>query len=325
MAVVRAVLCTALAFVPALAWPQAFPVKAVRIVTLQVPGSSIDVAGRAYGDLLSKKWGQPVIMENRPGAFGFIAAEAVVKSPPDGHTMFLTAAGTPTISPQLLARETVPYDAQSDLMPLAQIASLAYGLMVGAGHGARSVDDLIRYARSNPGTVSYGTVGPGSLNNFSSRMFFANVAKVQPTPVNSKGSTQMLQDVTTGRVDMMFETLGTAGSLLKGGKLRMLAVTSPQRDEQYPDVPTMEELGYAPFTVTNWLALYLPGKTPRPVAERISADLAEVSAVPALREKLVSLSLTPAFSGIAAFTAFHKSEWDKWAGLIKQLNLKLEQ
>lgn len=310
---------------PSDALSQKFPAKTVRIITLQVAGSSIDVAGRAYADLLSKKWGQPVVMENRPGGLGLIAAEAVAKAAPDGHTIFLTASGTVTMTPQMLPKERMPYDPQADLMPLAQIASLGYGLMVAPTHQAKSVDELIKYARARPKTVTYGTVGPGSLNNFSARMFFANVAKVEPTTVSYKGSTQMQQDVASGRVDLMFETLGSAVGMLKSGKLRLLAVTSPKREDLYPDVPTMEELGYRPFSVTNWLAFYLPGRTPSSIAEKISADMAEAAAAPGMREKLLGLSLTPVFVGIREFNSFHQSEWDKWGRLIKDLGLKLEQ
>jgi tripartite-type tricarboxylate transporter receptor subunit TctC len=294
----------------------------MRIVTPFPAGSVTDVIARPIAAKFSETWGQPVVVDNRGGAGGTIAAEIVAKSLPDGHTLLIGALGPNVINASLL--KNMPYDSERAFAPITLTATNNLLLTVPLTLPVKSVRELIDLARAKPGQLRYGTPGTGSTPHLSGELFKA-MAGIDMVHVPYKGSPQYVVDLLAGRIDVV---LGAAGPVLphvKSGRLRLLAVSSGKRDPAMPDVPTIAEEGVPGFEVIGWYGLFAAAGTPAPVIRKLHAEAARILAQPDLKAIYVTGGLDAvASSSPAEFAAFIRSERDKWAKVIKAANIRIE-
>ncbi len=299
----------------------AWPTRAVRIICPLPPGSPSDVLARLVGDRLSQSWGQPVVIENRPGATGAIGMDAVAKSAADGYTagvLFMTH----TVLPSLFGK--VPYSTERDLMPVSNLVWLYNVLSVPANSPLSGMPALLAQARNAPGQLNYASGGNGSPAHLIAE-FFRQQAGVSITHVPFKGPADAVQALVAGQVDMMFATTSTAVPQVRAARLRPIAVTSPTRLAALPEVPTMPEVGLPNFDVREWQGITLPAGVPADVVVRWSEGLQRVMAQADVRERLAGLGMeTAAQNAPDQFAALVRSELDRWSNLVKVLGLKVD-
>lgn len=298
---------------------QNFPTRPVRIVVPLAPGGSADVLARIVGEQLGAHWGQPVLVENRPGAGGNIGAEAVARSPGDGYTLLL---GTLGIHAASAIYPRLSYDPARELAPVTVLGELPNVIIVNPSVPARNLRELVEIARARPGPLSFGSAGSGSSTHLAGEAFLL-AARVQIAHVPYRGSGPALNDLVAGNIQVMFENLPTVPPLAQAGSVRPLAVTSAHRSPAMPDVPTAEEAGLPGYVATAWLALAAPASVPAPLLERLNADTRAVLATPALRERLASLGITPVGGTVAESRAFFASETEKWNRVIQAAGIRL--
>lgn len=302
---------------------QQFPAggKPVRIIVSYPPGGPVDALARPLADGLNKLWGVPVLVENKPGANAIIGTDFVAKSPGDGHTMIL--ANDPSLSSNQYLYSKLPYDPVKDLAPVTGVATTTLILVTRADLPASSVADLVKLSKEKPGQLTYGSIGPGSVTHLDAEAF-ATAAGIKLTHVPYKGTGEVLPALAGGQVDMAWTAIGTAVPLIKSGKLKALGVASPKRSALLPDVPTFAEAGI-PFEARSWFAIAVPASTPRPVIDRIAADVRKVVDTPEYREKYVAgLGLEPFPLGPDQFAAFLAEDRAKYAQRVKNANVKLD-
>jgi len=235
-----------------------YPSKPVRIIVPYVAGGAADITTRVIAQKLSDRLGASFVVENKPGANGMIGTDFVAKAKPDGYTLLADASGPLVVNPSLY--EKVPYDPVKDLVPVSQLTSYQYALVVPAASPLRSLDDLVRAARAQPGKLSYGSAGIGAGGHLAGELL-ALMSKTELTHVPYKGNAQALADILGGQLSFTFDTIVTAVPHLRGGKLRAFAVSGPTRSPALPDVPTMEELGYKGFHITQFQGMLAPAGT----------------------------------------------------------------
>ncbi|HEY7761325.1 MAG TPA: tripartite tricarboxylate transporter substrate binding protein [Burkholderiales bacterium] len=299
----------------------AFPDRSVRMVVPYPPGGSTDVVSRALGQKLSEMWGQPVVIDNRPGGGTIIGTDIVAKSAPDGYTLLLTTTAF-TIVPSLT--EKLPYDPAKDFEPITLINTTPLALVVNPGLPAHSVKELIALAKARPGALNFGSAGSGGSNHLAGELFNV-MAGVRMVHVPYKGNAPALSDLVGGHVDVVFNGLTSAMPLIKAGKLRPLAVTSLTRAGALPEVPTLDELGLKGFQATAWNGLSAPARTPKEVIDRISADALKVIRSPEFIARLQAEGSDPAGSSPAQFSAFLREESARWSKVIKFADIKALQ
>jgi tripartite-type tricarboxylate transporter receptor subunit TctC len=312
----------AAACVLALAVPvhaQEFPSRPVRIVAPFAAGGSADVIPRIVGERLSAMWGQPVIIENRPGAGGNIAAEYVYRAEPDGYTLLSSPPSTLIINQYLYAN--LAYD-QSQWVPVTVMVAIPNVLLVNPKVEAKDMRELIAYAKANPGRLNYASQGSGTTSHLTGEMF-KTVAGVGIVHVPYKGSAPALTDLLAGQVDMMFDNLGVSLQHVKSGRLRALAVGSERRVASLPDVPAMSEV-LPGFESVTWFGVVAPPKTPVPIAERISAAIAEALRSPDARKRLADLSAEAIGNTPAQMAAFMKKDAERWREVIRSAGVKAD-
>jgi len=313
-------LAVALACVAGSAYAQSYPAKAVRLVVPFLAGGSTDIVGRTVAQKLNEMWGQPVVVENRPGGGTTIGTEAVARAAPDGYTLLVTPAPF-TINPSLLAK--LPYDALNDFAPITLINTTPLVLVVNPGVPAKSVKELIALAKAKPGKLNFGSSGTGGSNHLAGELFNA-MAGVKMVHIPYKGNAGALIDIVGGHLDVVYNGLTSALALIKGGKLRVLAVTSLQRNAALPDVPTLDEMGLKGFEAVAWNGLTAPAKTPREVIMKINADVIKVVNSPELKERLKAEGSDPVGNSPEQFATFLRNEIAKWAKVIKVAGVKPE-
>ena len=304
--------CVALAAAPAVA---AWPDKPVRMIVPFPAGGATDVMARGLAQRLGTELGQQVIVDNRGGAGGTMAAEAAAHAPPDGYTLFFATMGTQAINPALYPK--LRYDPLKDFAPISVTHLTPRVLVAGPSLAAKSVADLIAMAKARPGVLTYGSAGNGSSSHLAGALF-ESLAGVKMLHVPYKGSAPLLTDLLAGRVDMTFDSYAVYEEHIKSGRARALAVTSLKRMPATPQLPTLAEAGVKGYEVSNWLGLLAPAGTPKPVLATIHAALGRAMATPALREQLVSLGIEPVFGSQDAFAALIRSETLKWAEIVKK-------
>ena len=300
---------------------QTFPVRPVRLI-IPFPGGFTDVLARLVAEKMSERLGQPVLVEQKPGGSGQIAAAELLRSAADGHTIMLIHIGTHAINPHLYPK--LSYDPVKDFTPLTELATVPNLLVCSPTlSGVNSVSDLVALAKAKPGTLFFGSPGAGSSGHMAGELF-RSMAGVQVTHVPYKGAAEVIQDIYTGRVHFMFDTLAQGSAQAKGGKVRALAVTSAQRQPKFPDYPTMAESGFPGWDTGAWFGLAVRSGTPVAAAQRLQEEAVRALGNPELRERLLNLGSTPVGDSAEHFTAKIQGESQRWGKLVRDLGIKLE-
>ena len=294
--------------------------KALRVVVPFTPGSATDVVARAFTEKLSTQIGQPVVVDNRPGAGGTIGAAIVARSDPDGYTLLVQSAShtvTPTTYPKL------PYDTQHDFSAVTPIASQPNVLVVAGSHQIRSVRDLIEQAKAHPGTLNYASAGAGSATQLNAERF-RMAAGIEAVHVPFKGTPEAVTEVLTGRVDYYFCPIVACLSQIREGKLRALALGSPNRSSVLPDVPTTEEAGVPNSAYNFWVGLFAPAATPRAVIERLYLESQRTLSSPDLRQRYARMGAEPYPMTPEQFDARIREEIVSNAALIRAAGITVQ-
>ncbi len=313
-------LAIATAWPASIAWGQSFPTRPVRMIVGFPPGGPNDIVARTVSDKLGAVLGQPVIVDNRPGAGGNIGSDATAKAAPDGYTLLLGSTGPQAINPVLYAN--LPYDVLRDLAPVSLVAIVPNALVVNPQVPATTVSELIAYAKKRPEGLRYGSGGNGTTLHLSAELF-KSMAKIDMLHVPYKGTAPAISDLVGGQTDLMFAAVSSVLPLVKAGKLRMIALTTSRRTPSLPDVPTIAESGLPGYEVAPWYGVFTTGGTPPAVVQRLNDAVREVVALPAVQEALDKQGSEPATNTPEAFRTLLKAEIDKWARVVKEGNITL--
>jgi tripartite-type tricarboxylate transporter receptor subunit TctC len=316
----RSALALAALLLAALPVQAQYPNKPVKIVVPFPAGGPTDVLTRAVADKLGIAMGQPVVVENKPGAGGAIGADFVAKSAPDGYTLVMATSSTHSVGPYL---SKLPYDPDKDFTPIIFVGSATNILVVPPSLGVSSVKELIELAKRNPGKLNYASSGIGSVVHLTSE-HFANEAGIRITHVPYKGVQQSVPDLLSGQVAMLFDNIMTAQPHIRSGKLRPLGISSAQRSPLVPEVPTIAEQGLAHFESRTWFGLFGPAGTPGAIADRVNAEMSKVLQDATIRERFAQLGFEPAGGTPREFTAMVAKDAQKWSRVIKDANVKPE-
>jgi len=315
----KSVFCV-LALVSTVSFAQSWPTKPVKLIVTYPPGGSSDLMSRVYGAKLAELWGQQVVIESKPGAAGSIGMEFAARQPNDGYTFVVGNLGPVAVNPLL---SKVPYSIDKDFAPVSMISTGPNVLVVRSDSDFKSLDEVISFARKNPGRLNYGTSGPGSVSHLSSEML-KNIAKVEAVEVAYKGGVLAVQDLLGGQIHFIFSDSLPVMQHIKGGKLRALCVTGAQRYELLPEPPPCQ--GAAPGLVAvNWWGVLYPAGTPRAVVDKLHADTVKALGDADVKKRFADLGVEAVSSTPAEFAAFIKAEQDKYARLIREANIKVNQ
>jgi len=314
-------LLAALAFsLASAAFAQAWPARPVKIIVPFPAGGPTDVLTRALGEKLSTALGQPVVVDNKPGAGGSIGADFVAKSASDGYTLVMATSSTHSIGPYL---GKLPYDPQKDFTPIVYVGNATNILVVSPTLGINSVRELIDAAKKSPGKLNYATSGIGSISHLTSEMF-ASMAGIKLTHVPYKGTQLSMPDLMSGQVALLFDSVLTAKPHIDSKRLKGLAVSSRERSALVPDMPTVNESGLPGFDSWTWFGLFGPAGTPQPVVDRVNAEMNRIVRDPAIKERFAQLGFETAGGTPADFAAVVQSEARKWSQVIREANVKPE-
>ena len=298
----------------------AYPSRPVHIFVPYPPGGAVDIVARTLGDELSKRWGQTVVIENRPGAGGVIAEQALVQSPPDGYTLIVVASGHALLGHFY---DKLPYDTFKDFTPLSLIGSSPNMLLVRADSPFKSVGDVIAEARAKPGQLSYGHAGNGTSPYLSGELF-KYMAKIEITSVPYKGGAPVLADLIGGHIPLAFNNIPESMGQVQAGTVRPLGVTTAARSPVLPDVPAIAEAGVPGYDTGVWWGFLGPAGLPAAVKAKLAKDCAEIIQLPAVRAKLLQLGATPVGSSPEVLAALIHDEYEKWGPIIKAAGIKFD-
>jgi tripartite-type tricarboxylate transporter receptor subunit TctC len=316
LALVAACACIA----PFAAHAQKFPDRPVHLVVTYPVGGSSDLMARVMGQKLSEYWGQPVIIDSKPGAAGSIGMEYTARQPADGYTFVVGNLGPAAVNPLI---SKVPYSMEKDFVPVALTATGANILVVNANSPYKTLQELLAAARAKPGSVSFGTSGPGSMAHLGGEMIMRQ-AKVKMNSINYKGGGQAINDLLAGHIDMMVSDALPASQFIKSSKLRPLAITSAQRSRLFPEIPTFSEGGVPGIVAENWWGVFLPAGTPKAVVDSYHGALVKIMADPDLKQRFADLGVEPRASTQEEFRAFLAAETAKYAKLVADNGIKGE-
>lgn len=297
------------------AWPE----KPVRLLVGFAPGGS-DIGGRIVAQKLSEMWGQPVVVDNRPGAAGNIAADAVAKSAPDGYTMLLFV-NSYTINTSVY--KGLQWDAVRDFTPIGRYTLSPMIVVVNPKFPAKSLKEMTDYAKANPGKLFFGSAGSGTAPHLVGELY-AMKTGVEMTHVPYKGSAPSVTGLVGGEVQLSFAASSSVAAFVKDGRLRPLAVTTSKRDPQFPDLPTVEQAGIPDFDADIWYAFVMPAKTPPAIVKKVADDLKTVLSDPDIQAKLRANGLEPAFLGPEETAALIKRDVSRWKEVADRIKLQLE-
>jgi tripartite-type tricarboxylate transporter receptor subunit TctC len=298
-----------------------FPNKVIKLIVPVAPGGGADAVARMVTEKMSQSLGTPIIIDNKAGASGSIAAMEVARAAPDGYTLMQCFVATHSTNPAVLK---LKYDPIADFAPVGMMAQTSNVLVVSEKNKAKNLQEFLAQARAKPGGMSFSSAGAGSATHLIME-YLENQAKVDLVHVPYKGAAPAMQDLLGGQVDAMFPSLTTALPHIKSGKLRALAVASSKRDPVLPDVPTVAEQGFAGFSAIQWWGLCAPAKTPEPVVARLNRALNEALALPEIKTRLHDMAAEPSPWSPAQFESFLKAEAAKWTQLVRDTNLQIEQ
>ena len=318
--VIRVAAVVALAALAPLAAAQTYPVKPVRIMVGANAGGGTDIIARMLADKYQAAFGQPFVVENKPGASNTIAADLAAKAAPDGHTLLVATNTGQAIAPHLIK---LSFDTNKDLIPVALIVVVPNVLVVGPGVAANNVKDLIALIKAKPDAFSYGSSGVGSTQHLAGEAFNL-AAGTKAVHVPYKGSAQALSDLVGGQIQLDFDTTSSAMAFIKGGKVKALAVMSPKRTPELPDVPTVAEAGLPGVEMTTWYGLFVTAGTPKEIVNRLYAETMKALQMPDVQKRLLGLGGEPGNATQEQFIALVKSDYDRFGRLIKDANVKLE-
>jgi tripartite-type tricarboxylate transporter receptor subunit TctC len=296
---------------------QTYPSRSVRMVLTMPPGPSLDIITRLIANKLTEAWKQPVVVENRPGAGGNIGATAVVRSEPDGYTFLVATTGS-AISPSIYRK--LPYDPFKDLVPVSQIYKLSFVMVVHPDVPAKTVAELVAYAKANPGRLNYGSSGAGGTPHLAAELF-KSLTGTDIVQVPYKGVAPMSVALITNQVQVIFTTLVDAQQHMKAGKMRALAVTGQNRSALMPDVPTLVEAGVRGYELPNWIGMYAPAGTPPAILTKLHAELVKILAMPDVKGYILKGGNEIIGSTPEEFAATYKADVAKFARIIKDARI----
>jgi tripartite-type tricarboxylate transporter receptor subunit TctC len=300
---------------------QPYPAKAVRIVVPTVPGGSTDHVARMVAEKLRESFGQPVIVDNRPGGNGIAGTEAVARAAPDGYTL-LVQSGTHVVLP--FVEPKLRYDPLKDFAPVASLTSTRYVMLVHPSVPAKTLKEFIAFAKARPGQVNFASSGTASGSRIAGEVFNM-LAGVRMQNIPYKGGAQALTDAIGGHVHVTYNSPAISAPHVNSGRLRGLAISGDPRLSLLPQVPTFIEAGLPAYNEMGWQAMFAPAATPRPVVEKLSAEIARMLAAPDLRDRFDKQALEPFVSSQEKFLAMMKAETAKLAKLVKTTNIKFEE
>jgi tripartite-type tricarboxylate transporter receptor subunit TctC len=297
-----------------------YPARPIKLVVPFPPGGSTDVVARLVGLRLADALKTPVVVDNKPGVGSLLGTDFVAKSAPDGYTLLVAA--NPAFAPGPLMRSSMPYDPVKDFAHVALLGTFPNGFVVRTEHPAKTMAEFVALARAKPGVLNYASAGVGSAG-FLTGELLKQAANIDMVHVPYKGSGPAITDLLGGQLDGMFESLVTATGYVRGGKLRLLAVTGDKRSKTFPEVPAMTEV--VPGVVGGaWFGISAPAKLPPEIATRLQAELQAIMAAPDMQTRLTELGMTPLPLGGADYVAFMQSENRRWGPIIKAGNVRVE-
>jgi tripartite-type tricarboxylate transporter receptor subunit TctC len=300
---------------------QQYPAKPIRMVVGFAPGGGTDLVARIIGQKMTESWGQPVLVDNRAGATGTIGADVVAKAPGDGYTLLMGHVNSHGIAPHIFKK--LPYDAERDFAMVAYVGYVPNVFVIHPSIPARNVKELIAIAKAQPGSLTYASSGVGSTQHLAGELLTL-LAGVKILHVPYKGSGPAVVDLLAGHVSMNFDTMPPVLPHIKSGRLRALALTTPKRSPQLPNVPTMIEVGLKGFDMTNWYGVMAPAKTPRDIVVKLNGEINRIVGLPDAKAKLEEAGTQLDPMSPEQFASFLKSEIAKYAKLVKAANVSLD-
>jgi tripartite-type tricarboxylate transporter receptor subunit TctC len=303
-----------------LAQAQTYPQKPVKVVVAFTAGGTTDILARTVAQQLSEKLKQPFVIDNKPGAGGNLGTEMVVRAAPDGYTLIVNSVGPIAVNPSLYAK--LPYNPLTDLVPMVQIADVPNVLVIHPSVPAQNMEELVAYAKANPGKLNYGSTGIGTSSHLSSFMLAKRVG-FEATHIPYKGA-DALKDLLAGRIQFMFATIPSVMPHITAGKLKPMAVSSLKRSRSMPDVPTVVEKGFPNFEAGSWFGFFAPKGTPESVITMVNKAVNEVLQVPAIEQQMIAQGADPAGGTPAQFGQFVQREHDKWRLIVRESGARAE-
>ena len=297
-----------------------FPDKPLKIVVTFTTGGAPDTLARIIGERLTAAWGQPVIVDNKPGAGGNLGADFVAKSAPDGYTLVVGTVGTHSINPALYSK--MPYDAVKDFAPITLIATTPNMLVINNDVPAKNLKDFIALGKKE-GKMTFASSGSGTSIHVSGELF-KTMTGIDMVHIPYKGRATAIPDVLGGRVTMMFDNMPSSLALVREGKLRALGVTSSSRSPAAPDIPTIAESGLPGFDAVSWFALFAPANTPKPIIDKLQSEVRRILKTPDVTKKLADNGLDPVGGTSEELAAYQKAEIIKWAKVVKESGAKAD-
>ena len=297
-----------------------YPERPIRLIDPYAPGGGSGVVARLLSSKLSDAWGKQVVVDNRPGAAAAIGTELAVRAAPDGYTLLMGTSGSIAISPNVTK---VPYDPIKDLATVTQTSAQAMLVVVHPSLKVDSVKSLIAHAQANPGKLTYSSSGGGGSGHLAAELF-ESLTKVKMIHVPYKGSGPAVIALLSGEVQLSFNNILAVLPQVQAGKLRALAVTSPQRARAIPELPTLAEAGVPGYAATSWNGMFAPTKTPRPIIQKINAEVVKALNAPDVRDRLVSMGSEPVGNSPDEFRAYVNQEFARWGKIIKENNIRAD-
>lgn len=300
---------------------QVFPTKPLRLIVPFPPGGSADILARAIGQKAGDGLGQPLVVENRPGAGTAIGAEVLARSAPDGYSIMIGTVSSHAINPALNPK--LPFDPIRDFTPVSLVASIPFAMIVHPAVQAKNAQEFIALAKASPGNLNYSSAGNGTSNHLAGELL-KSMTGIDIVHIPYKGSAPALTDLMAGQVALMFDLVLTAAPHIKSGAVRGLAVTGAKRSSVLPDLPTVAESGVPGYEVSAWFGIFAPAGVPQPVVQRLNGEFVKALEHPELRQRLASQGAEPLTSSPAEFSAYLRSEIDKWAKVVKASGMKVD-
>jgi tripartite-type tricarboxylate transporter receptor subunit TctC len=298
-----------------------YPRKAVRIIVPAAPGGGADIIARLIGQQLGRGLGQTFLVDNRPGAANIVGTEIVAKAQPDGYTLIVNTAGPMSINPLLYVK--LPYDALKDFAPITNVADTAFVLVVNPAVPAKSVAELISFAKAKPDPLAYASWGRGSANHLATELFMM-MTQVKLLQVPYKGSGAAMPDVLAGNVPMTFDTIASAVPQIRAGRLRALGVSALKRSGAIPEVPTISESGLDGYEAGSWFGFLAPARTPREIVTKLHGEIIKAMKLPEVQERLASLGLEPIGNTPAQFGEQMRRDLAKWSKVVQAAGIQPE-